>query len=105
MSEQQHHSFSVEEEQPHNGRLAAWGVGLLLVLFVTVEALVAIFHQTADQKIHEQQLGPVSPLLTKLRAEEQARLTGYGWADKDKQLARIPIQRAMELVVAEESRP
>lgn len=98
-------NFSVEEEQPHSGRLAAWGIGLLIVLIVTVEGLVSFYHYTVDAKVLEMQLAPVSPALTKLRAEEQERLTTYGWADKDKQLARIPIQRAMQLVVQEESRP
>jgi hypothetical protein len=34
-----------------------------------------------------------------LRAQEDEVLTTYGWVDKDRGIARIPIDRAMELVV------
>jgi hypothetical protein len=34
-----------------------------------------------------------------LRAQEDEVLTGYGWVDKDRGIARIPIDRAMELLV------
>ena len=41
---------------------------------------------------------PLAPR-AKLRAEEDAILTTYGWVDKDRGLARVPIDRAMELLV------
>jgi hypothetical protein len=34
-----------------------------------------------------------------LRAQEDEVLTTYGWVDKDRGIARIPIDRAMELLV------
>ena len=34
-----------------------------------------------------------------LRAEEQQKLTTYGWVDKDGGVTRIPIDRAMELMI------
>jgi hypothetical protein len=34
-----------------------------------------------------------------LRAEENARLTQYGWVDRQKQIVHIPIERAMEMVL------
>jgi hypothetical protein len=39
--------------------------------------------------------------LQKLRKEDVEALTTYAWVDKNKGLARIPIERAMELTVAE----
>ncbi len=41
---------------------------------------------------------PLAPR-AKLRAEEDAILTTYGWVDKDRGLVRVPIDRAMELLV------
>jgi hypothetical protein len=38
-----------------------------------------------------------------LRAGRQPRLNGYGWVDRDKGIARIPIDRAMD-AVAESAR-
>jgi hypothetical protein len=37
--------------------------------------------------------------LRRLLAEQRARLAGYAWADRDKGLVRIPIARAMQLIV------
>ena len=39
--------------------------------------------------------------LKALRDEEQTKLTQYAWIGNDKQTARIPIDRAMELVLAQ----
>jgi hypothetical protein len=33
-----------------------------------------------------------------LRREEEARLTSYGWVDRNQGVVRIPIERAMELI-------
>ena len=37
--------------------------------------------------------------LAELREKEDEILGGYGWADKDRGLARIPAERAMEIVL------
>jgi hypothetical protein len=37
--------------------------------------------------------------LATLRAAEEAILTGYGWTDREAGLARVPIARAMQLVL------
>jgi hypothetical protein len=42
------------------------------------------------------QVDPAADLL-RLRSDEQKRLTGYGWADPDHHLVRLPIERAIEL--------
>ena len=41
---------------------------------------------------------PLAPR-AKLGAEEEEVLTTYGWVDKDRGVARVPIDRAMELLV------
>lgn len=38
---------------------------------------------------------------TKLRAEQRASLDRWGWVDRDAGVARIPIDRAMDLVAAD----
>jgi hypothetical protein len=37
--------------------------------------------------------------LAKFRAEEAAALNSYGWVDQDKGIVRMPIDRAMDLVL------
>jgi hypothetical protein len=36
--------------------------------------------------------------LERLRADERAKLDGYGWTDRQAEVARIPIERAIELL-------
>ena len=36
--------------------------------------------------------------LQKVIADQQARLTGYRWVDRDKDIAAIPIERAMQII-------
>lgn len=38
--------------------------------------------------------------LVELHAAEDRILLGYGWADKEKGIARIPVERAMEMLLA-----
>lgn len=36
--------------------------------------------------------------LARFEAEQQARLSGYAWVDRDHDIARIPVDEAMQLV-------
>lgn len=40
-------------------------------------------------------------LLAELRANEQHQSTSYGWVDQSKGVVRLPIDRAIELTIAE----
>jgi hypothetical protein len=43
--------------------------------------------------------------LAELVGKEQTATTTYAWIDKDKGVVRLPIERAMELVVLETAKP
>ena len=43
--------------------------------------------------------------LADTRAADQAALTTYGWQDKDRKIVRIPVDRAVELTLAEWQNP
>jgi hypothetical protein len=48
----------------------------------------------------EPRLQPNPPVdLTHLRAEEEARLTSYGWVDREQNLGHIPIETAIDLIL------
>jgi hypothetical protein len=42
--------------------------------------------------------------LARLEAAQRAKLDGYGWIDRDQKLIRIPLQRAMQAIVARRER-
>jgi hypothetical protein len=81
--------------------LSTWfGIVLLFALFgVIVLAVIGPAPRGSD---YEQTRAKKRTELLKTSREEAAKaLTTYGWIDKSKGVARIPIERAMELTVAE----
>jgi hypothetical protein len=81
--------------------LSAWfGIVLLFALFgVIVLAIIGPSPRRSDYE--ETRAKKRVENLKTLREEADKALTTYGWIDKNKGLARIPIERAMELTVAD----
>ena len=81
--------------------LSAWfGIVLLFALFgVIVLAIIGPAPRRSDYE--ETRAKKRVENLKTLREEADKALTTYGWIDKTKGLARIPIERAMELTVAD----
>ena len=81
--------------------LSAWfGIVLLFALFgVIVLAIIGPAPRGSDYE--EARAKKRVENLKTVREEADKALTTYGWIDKSKGLARIPIERAMELTVAE----
>ncbi|HEU5312861.1 MAG TPA: hypothetical protein VFU08_03470 [Candidatus Udaeobacter sp.] len=81
--------------------LSTWlGIVLLFALFgVIVLALIGPTSRGTDYE--EARAKKRVENLKTLREEADKALTTYGWIDKNKGVARIPIERAMELTVAE----
>jgi cytoskeletal protein RodZ len=80
---------------------SAWfGIVLLFALFgVIVLAIIGPSPRGSDYE-ETRSKKRVENLKT-LREEADKALTTYGWIDKDKGTARIPIERAMEVTVAD----
>jgi uncharacterized protein (DUF58 family) len=80
---------------------SAWfGIVLLFVLFgVIVLAIIGPAPRGSDYE--ETRAKKRVENLKTLRDEADKALTTYGWIDKNKGVARVPIERAMELTVAE----
>jgi hypothetical protein len=81
--------------------LSAWfGIVLLFALFgVIVLAIIGPWPRTSDYE--ETRAKKRLENLKTLREEADKALTMYGWIDKNKGVARIPIERAMELTVTD----
>src|SRR5947199_4268206 len=81
--------------------LSAWfGIVLLFGLFgVLVLAIVGPSPRRSDYE--EARAKKRVENLKTLREEAGKALTSYAWVDKNKGVARIPIERAMELTVTE----
>src|SRR5205814_1415973 len=81
--------------------LSAWfGIVLLFALFgVIVLAIIGPSPRRTDYE--ETRAKKRVENLKTLRDEADKALTSYAWVDKNKGVARIPIERAMELTVAD----
>ena len=81
--------------------LSVWfGIVLLFALFgVIVLAIIGPSQRASDYE--EARAKKRVENLKTLREEADKALTSYGWIDKTKGLAHIPIERAMEVTVAE----
>jgi hypothetical protein len=76
------------------------GVVLLFILFgVIVLAVIGPSPRGSDYE--QMRAKKRTERLNALREENEKELTTYAWVDKNKGIARIPINRAMELEVAE----
>jgi hypothetical protein len=80
---------------------SAWlGTVLLFVLFGVI--VLAVIGPAPRSDTYEQKRAKAREEKLKTAREEDAKALGsYGWIDKNKGVARIPIARAMELTVAE----
>src|SRR3984893_1390711 len=80
--------------------LSTWfGVVLLFALFGII--VLAVIGPSPRSDTYEQKRAKTRAEKLKAVQEEAKSLTSYGWIDKNKGIARIPIERAMELAVAE----
>jgi hypothetical protein len=76
------------------------GIVFLFILFgLIVLAVIGPSPRTSDYE--ETRARKRMENLKKLHEETQKELTTYAWVDKNKGVARIPIDRAMELTVAD----
>jgi hypothetical protein len=121
----QHHGHGDHNPQVSHERrdidvfqITSFGVGLLIAFLVSVGAMWALFDYFAAREdaknasnpaaamMREKSKLPPEPRLQErpqvelkdLRADEDAILNGYGWVDPAKNIVRIPIDEAIELV-------
>jgi hypothetical protein len=75
-------------------------VGTMVLVAIVIVLQVAYYHVAAALFRQKDLDQPIVELETAIQAQ-QARLAGYHWIDKPKGVVAIPIDRAMDLVVAE----
>jgi hypothetical protein len=72
-----------------------------IVLFAVIVVLVVVFYQVEAREQYAKDTSQAYGQVSRLAADQQGRLAGYGWVDEEDGVARIPIDRAMDLVVSE----
>jgi len=77
------------------------GVVGTLLLAAIIYWLTAVYHRTATEEAFVKQVLPAPAEREAVKAAEADKLSSYGWVSQPDGVARIPIERAMELVVSE----
>ena len=92
---------SIRQVAQSRAPFSTWlGVVLLFVLFGVI-VLAVIGPAPRGDDYEQKRAKPREEKLKTAREEDAKALTSYGWIDKNKGVARIPVARAMELTVAE----
>src|ERR1700736_184280 len=92
---------SISQITQSRAPFSTWlGVVLLFALFGVI--VLAVIGPAPRSDDYEQKRAKAREEKLKTAREEDAKaLTTYGWIDKNKGAVRIPIERAMELTVAD----
>ena len=77
-------------------------VGALLVMSY---AVTKIRRLTEPAPLNVARAAERAKALANTRAADQLGLTTYGWQDKDRQIVRVPVDRGVELTLAEWQNP
>lgn len=75
-------------------------VGALLVV-VTILGVHVLYANLAQAEDYTKRVSQTPRMLRDYRAEQESKLHGYRWVDRNAQTVAIPIGRAMQLVTRE----
>lgn len=90
--------------EPRTRFIAVFGGATLVALVAIILGLQAYVDRVREQEIFVKVLAPVSEDLKALHAREDSELNSYHYIDRAKGTVRLPIRRAMQLVIAEHSK-
>jgi hypothetical protein len=90
-----------ETSEPRTGLIALLGAGMVILLAIVILGVQSYYDHVRDQQIFVKQLQPVSEDLQALHAREDADLDSYHYIDRAKGTVRLPINRAMQLLIEE----
>jgi hypothetical protein len=69
------------------------------LVIVAVIGLQAWFMREEQEELNEKYAGSVNYQLTALRHDQQANISSYRWIDREKQIAAVPVDEAMKLLI------
>ena len=85
--------------EPSAAAIAGFAIGSLLLLVLTIGAIQQYFDHIWNQAVYEKILAPPSGQLREVRGRDDWNLTHYIYMDKPSGQVRIPVDRAMELML------
>ena len=81
--------------------IAAVGLLAVLGLVALVLFLQVVYYRAEAQQEYDKVIQQPAVELIDLKTEQQGKLASYAWVDAKKKIVAIPIDRAMDLVLAD----
>lgn len=91
----------MESYDPKSGLVAVVGVVSSVVLVAAIVVLQALYYRAQDKE-NVRKAVFVPPEVQSVQAEQLGQLEGYRVVDPEREVVAIPIDRAMELLIAEQ---
>ncbi len=88
-----------DQREPSSGAIAAFAIGSLVLLVLTIAAITQYFNKVYDEAVYEKILSAPSEQLRDVRGRDDWNLTHYLYMNKETGQIRIPVDRAMELML------
>jgi hypothetical protein len=92
-----------DRDEPSAGAIATFAIGSLILLVLTILAIQQYFDHIWSEAVYEKVLAPPSEQLREVRGRDDWNLTHYMYMDKASGQVRIPVDRAMELMLQDAS--
>jgi hypothetical protein len=104
VNQENHGNPGYEKRDVNIKKLVLWGIVGAVIVVISLVALTEYFLITKEDYYYRAVEQPRSQELMELRERETEELNSYELLDEEKGIYRIPIKRAMELIVEEESK-
>jgi len=96
-------SEGFDRAEPSAGAIATFMIASLILLVITIFAIQQYFDHIWNEAVYEKILAPPSEQLREVRGRDDWNLTHYMYMDKASGQVRIPVDRAMELMLQDAS--
>ena len=92
-----------DESEPQAPYVLMFSLAIVVTIVATMLFVTAYYDAAHDKLVYERQQLPINEDLRNLRTKEDNELHSYGFVDKQAGQVRVPIERAMELVLTDAS--
>jgi len=93
-----------DRSEPNVRFIALFGAATLALLAVVIFGIQSYFDRLLEREVYVKVLAPESQALKDLRAREDEALHSYRYIDREKGMVRLPIDRAMQLLLEDDAR-
>lgn len=83
--------------EPRNSMIVIYGMIACIAVFIMVPVLYYYFERVKQHQLHVKVEMAPTAALNNLRTSENEALHSYQYVSREKQIVRIPIERAIEL--------